>query len=59
MPWPADCGPSVVYFSHFRHFRNCTSDLAETWWEALGLHGDSELLKSLCSVTKMAATVAS
>ena len=22
---------------------------AETWWEALGLHGDSELLKLLCS----------
>ena len=38
--------PSVVSFSHFRHLQNRKSDWAETWWEALGLHGDSELLKS-------------
>ena len=28
---------------------NGTSDWAQTWWEALGWHGDLELLNWLCS----------
>ena len=39
---------SVMIFSNFWHLQNRKSG-AETWWEALGLHGDSELLKWLCS----------
>ena len=31
-------------------------DWAETWWEALGIHGDSELLHSI-PTSKMASTV--
>ena len=27
---------------------NGKSDRAKTWWEALGRHGDSELLKPFC-----------
>ena len=40
--------PSVYIFSCFRH-QNRKSDWAETWWEALGLHANSEMLKSLRS----------
>ena len=43
------CYPSsVVNFSHFQHLlQNHKSDWAETWWEALAVHGNSELLKLL------------
>ena len=42
--------PSVVNISHFWHLlRERKSEWAETWWEALGPHGNSELSKSFRS----------
>ena len=41
--------PPSLFFSHFRHLQNRKSDKADTWWEALWPHGDSELLISFHS----------
>ena len=43
LPWR----PSWIVFKY--HFPNLKSDRAETWWETLGRHEDSELLKSFRS----------
>ena len=46
----ASCPASIISFSRFRHaLQTRKSDRAETWREALWLHGDSKLLKSVRS----------
>ena len=51
----ACCPSSIVSFSHFLDLlQNHMLDCAETLWEALWQHGDSEFLKSFVQISKMA-----
>ena len=46
---------AILKFLKIHLLPNCKSDWAETWWEASGWQGDSELLKPFSSISTMKA----